>query len=135
VAGERQKQPGAEVGAGVARRVDKPWGFELIWAHTDRYVGKVLAIRAGHRLSLQYHRAKDESIYVVRGRMVLHLADEDGTVRQHEMGPGDHRRVPVGRLHRFEAVEDVEVIEVSTPELDDVVRVEDDYRREGTSEP
>ena len=136
VAGEgRKHRDAAGSAAGGARRVDKPWGFELIWAHTDRYVGKVLVIRAGHRLSLQYHREKDESIYVMRGRMILHLADEDGTLRQHEMGPGDHRRVPVGRLHRFEAVEDVEVVEVSTPELDDVVRVEDDYRREGTSEP
>jgi len=118
-----------------ARRVEKPWGHELIWAHTDRYVGKVLVIRKGRRLSLQYHERKDESIYVVRGRMALHLADEDGRMEVHELGPGDHRRIPTGRTHRFEALEDVELVEVSTPELDDVVRVEDDFGREGTSTP
>ena len=119
----------------TARRVDKPWGHELIWAHTDRYVGKLLVIRAGRRLSLQLHEKKDESIYVVRGRMALHLADAGGTVRIEELGPGDHRRIPAGRTHRFEALEDVEVMEVSTPELDDVVRLEDDFGREGTSAP
>jgi mannose-6-phosphate isomerase len=76
------------------RRVEKPWGHEVIWAHTDRYVGKLLSIRAGQRLSLQYHERKDESIYVVRGRMALHLADEHGALRVHELGPGEHRRIP-----------------------------------------
>ncbi len=121
-------------GSEQARRVDKPWGHELIWTHTDRYVGKLIAIHAGRRLSLQYHEKKDESIFVVRGRMALHLENDDGTLEVHELGPGDHRRVPTGRTHRFEALEDVEVIEVSTPELDDVVRLEDDFGREGTSE-
>jgi len=115
------------------RRVEKPWGHELIWAHTDRYVGKLLFIRAGQRLSLQYHERKDESVYVVSGRMALHLADASGELRVHELGPGEHRRIPTGRTHRFEALEDVEVMEVSTPELDDVVRLEDDFGREGTS--
>jgi mannose-6-phosphate isomerase-like protein (cupin superfamily) len=118
-----------------ARRVDKPWGHELIWARTDRYVGKLLVIRAGKRLSLQYHERKDESIYVLRGRMALHLADERGDLRVHELGPGDHRRIPTGRTHRFEALTDVEVMEVSTPELDDVVRIADDFGREGSSAP
>jgi mannose-6-phosphate isomerase-like protein (cupin superfamily) len=118
-----------------ARRVEKPWGFELVWAHTDRYAGKLLVIRAGKRLSLQYHERKDESIYVLRGRMALHLADEGGELRVHELGPGDHCRIPAGRTHRFEALEDVELVEVSTPELDDVVRVADDFGREGTSAP
>jgi mannose-6-phosphate isomerase-like protein (cupin superfamily) len=118
-----------------ARRVEKPWGHELIWAHTDRYVGKLLVIRAGQRLSLQYHEHKDESIYVIRGRMALHLADETGTLRVHELGAGEHCRIPTGRTHRFEALEDVELMEVSTPELDDVVRIEDDFGREGTSAP
>ncbi len=113
----------------VARRVEKPWGHELIWAHTNRYVGKLIFVEGGKRLSLQYHREKDESIYVVRGRMRLHLADETGAIQVHELGPGDHRHVPVGRTHRFEAVDDVEIIEVSTPELGDVVRVEDDFGR------
>lgn len=119
--------------SGGAKRVEKPWGYELIWAHTDRYVGKLIVIEAGRRLSLQYHEKKDESVLVVRGRMRLHLEDEGGTLRVHELGPGDHCRVPVGKRHRFEAVERVEVVEVSTPELDDVVRLSDDFGREGTS--
>jgi mannose-6-phosphate isomerase-like protein (cupin superfamily) len=118
-----------------ARRVDKPWGHELIWAATERYVGKVLVIEAGERLSLQLHRVKDESILVIAGRLRLHLDDEAGAMRTMELGPGDHRRIPTGRRHRFEAIERVELIEVSTPELGDVVRLEDDYGREGTTRP
>ncbi len=113
----------------------KPWGHELIWAQTDRYVGKVLVIETGRRLSLQRHEVKDESIYVLSGRLLLTLEDEDGTVRTEELGAGDHRRVATGRIHRYEAVERCEIIEVSTPELDDVVRLEDDFGREGTSAP
>jgi len=112
-----------------ARRVEKPWGYELIWAHTDRYVGKLLKINAGKRLSLQYHQEKDETIYVLRGQMRLHLADEQGEIQVYELCPGEHRRIPVGCTHRFEAVDDVELMEVSTPELEDVVRVEDDFGR------
>ena len=123
----------AEARAG--RRVDKPWGHELIWAHTDRYVGKILVIEAGRRLSLQRHIVKDESILVSAGRLQLTLEDADGTVVVEELGPGDHRRVPTGRIHRYEAIERCTLIEVSTPELDDVVRLEDDFGREGTSEP
>lgn len=119
----------------TARRVEKPWGHELIWAHTDRYVGKVLVIETGKRLSLQYHQQKDESLLVIRGRLRLHLEDEAGVVRTHDLGPGDHRRIPVGRKHRFEALERVELVEVSTPELDDVVRISDDFGREGSSAP
>jgi mannose-6-phosphate isomerase len=118
-----------------AKRVPKPWGFELIWAHTERYVGKLLVIEAGKRLSLQLHRQKDESIFVVSGRLRLELEDEGGTLRVHELGPHEHRRIPTGRRHRFEALERVELLEVSTPELDDVVRLEDDYGRTGTSAP
>ena len=117
-----------------ARHVPKPWGHELIWAHTDHYVGKVLVIEAGKRLSLQRHEVKDESIYVLAGRLRLHLEDDQGVVQTEELGPGDHRRVATGRIHRYEAIERVELMEVSTPELDDVVRLEDDYGREGTSE-
>jgi len=116
------------------RRVPKPWGHELIWAHTERYVGKVLVIEAGKRLSLQRHEVKDESIYVLSGRLRLLLEDDAGEVWSEELGPGDHRRVETGRIHRYEAIERVELMEVSTPELDDVVRLEDDYGREGTSE-
>ncbi len=121
--------------AAAPRRVDKPWGHELIWVLTDRYCGKVIVIEAGRRLSLQYHDRKDESIYVIAGRLRLHLEDDAGTMTVRELGPGDFARVPVGRRHRFEAVDRVELIEVSTPELDDVVRVEDDFGREGTSAP
>ncbi|HSK52674.1 MAG TPA: cupin domain-containing protein [Clostridia bacterium] len=117
-----------------AQRVAKPWGHELIWARTDRYVGKVLVIEAGKRLSLQRHEVKDEAIFVVSGRLLLRLEGEDGVVRTEELGPGDHRRVATGRIHRYEALERCELMEVSTPELDDVVRLEDDYGREGTSE-
>jgi mannose-6-phosphate isomerase len=119
----------------TARRVDKPWGHELIWAHTDRYVGKVLVIEAGKRLSLQRHEVKDESILVTVGRLRLSLEDDDGTLRVEELVPGDHRHVRTGRLHRYEAIERTELMEVSTPELDDVVRIEDDFGREGTAAP
>jgi len=119
----------------AARRVEKPWGHELIWAHTDRYVGKVLVIEAGQRLSLQRHLVKDESIFVTSGRLRLHLEDEAGMVRVEELEAGDHRHVPTGRIHRYEAIERTELMEVSTPELDDVVRIEDDFGREGTSAP
>lgn len=115
-------------------RVTKPWGHECIWARTERYVGKLLVIEAGKRLSLQKHVKKDESIYVVAGRLRLHLEDDRGQVCVEDLSPGEHRRILPGRIHRFEAVERVEVMEVSTPELDDVVRIEDDFGREGTSE-
>ena len=117
------------------RRVPKPWGHELIWALTDRYCGKILVIEAGKRLSLQKHVAKDESIYVLSGRLLLYLEDDGGDVRQVELGPGEARHVPTGRIHRYEALERTELFEVSTPELDDVVRLSDDYGREGTNAP
>ncbi|MDO8484639.1 MAG: hypothetical protein Q7S35_06805 [Candidatus Limnocylindrales bacterium] len=120
---------------GTGRRVDKPWGHELIWAHTDRYVAKTLVIEAGKRLSLQRHLVKDESILVSSGRLRLVLEDDEGTVCIEELGPGEHRHVPTGRIHRYEAIERCTLIEVSTPELDDVVRLEDDFGREGTSAP
>ena len=117
------------------RRVPKPWGHELIWTLTDRYCGKILVIEQGKRLSLQKHVAKDESIYVMSGRLLLYLEDDGGEVRQVELGPGDARHVPTGRIHRYEALERTELFEVSTPELDDVVRLSDDYGREGTNAP
>jgi len=115
----------------MATRIEKPWGHELIWAHTDRYVGKVLVIEEGQRLSLQFHEQKEESIYVVSGLLRLHLEDDDGVVGTQDLGPGEHRRIPTGKQHRFEALERTELMEVSTPELDDVVRVQDDYGRSG----
>jgi mannose-6-phosphate isomerase-like protein (cupin superfamily) len=129
-------QPAAAASSGdPARRVEKPWGHELIWAVHDRYVGKILHLTAGHRLSLQYHERKDESILVLKGTLRFHLAAADGTMTSEDLGPGDHRRVPVGRVHRYEAVaEDVDLVEVSTPELEDVVRIEDDFGG-GTNAP
>ena len=120
---------------GPATRVEKPWGHELIWAHTDRYVGKILVIETGKRLSLQRHEIKDETILVMSGRLRLTLEDDAGVIVQEELGPGGHRRVPTGRIHRYEAIERCELIEVSTPELDDVIRLEDDFGREGTNAP
>jgi mannose-6-phosphate isomerase-like protein (cupin superfamily) len=119
----------------VPRRVAKPWGEELIWALTDRYCGKVITIEPGRRLSLQYHEQKDEAILVVRGRLRLVLENERGEVEVSELGPGDAAHVAVGRRHRYEAIERVELVEVSTPELSDVVRIEDDFGREGTNAP
>ena len=116
-------------GEKAARRVEKPWGYELIWAHTDHYVGKLLVVETGKRLSLQLHRVKDETIYVAAGKLRLHLENDEGEIVIREMGPGDYSRIPVGRRHRFEAIERVEILEVSTPELDDVVRFEDDFGR------
>ena len=117
------------------RRVPKPWGEELIWALTDRYCGKVITIETGRRLSLQYHERKDEAIFVTTGRLLLLLENDRGEDELRELGPGEGAHVPVGRRHRYEAIERVELIEVSTPELDDVVRIEDDFGREGTSAP
>jgi mannose-6-phosphate isomerase-like protein (cupin superfamily) len=119
-----------------AKRVNKPWGHEEIWAHTDRYVGKVIVIDPHSRLSLQYHERKDESILVIRGPLRLHLENEAGEMTCQDLAAGEARRVPVGRKHRFEALDQqVELIEVSTPELDDVVRLEDDFGRKGSAEP
>jgi len=120
--------------AGLPRTVDKPWGQELIWAVTDRYVGKVITIEAGKRLSLQYHEHKDEWILVLTGRLRLTLENETGTIEDRELGPGEAAHVPTGRRHRYTGIDLVTLIEVSTPELDDVVRLEDDFGREGTSE-
>lgn len=115
-------------------RVEKPWGYELIWGHTDKYVGKVIHITAGTKLSLQYHEVKDETIFVQSGEMDLVLV-EDGETKTIRMKPGDYRHLPTGTVHRMIAVTDCDVFEVSTPELDDVVRLEDDFGREGTSDP
>jgi mannose-6-phosphate isomerase-like protein (cupin superfamily) len=118
------------------RRVEKPWGWELIWAESERYCGKLLYVRSGHALSLQYHEVKDESWYVERGRadLELGLVGEEALERR-EIGPGDCFRFRPGTVHRVRAIEDLLVVEVSTPELDDVVRLSDDYGREGTSAP
>ena len=114
------------------RRVEKPWGHELIWAETARYVGKLLVIREGQRLSLQYHRIKEESLLVQSGRVRLQLEGTDGAIAESVLEPGAAFHVAPGRRHRFEAVTDCVLVEVSTPELDDVVRIADDYGRDPT---
>ena len=117
-------------------RVMKPWGWELIWASTDEYVGKLLFVCAGEALSLQYHERKDESWYVHEGRAELELGrvGSDG-LDAREIGPGDCFRFVPGTIHRVRAIEDTLIVEVSTPDLGDVVRLEDAYGREGTSAP
>jgi mannose-6-phosphate isomerase len=118
------------------RRVEKPWGWELIWAHADTYVGKVLFVRAGHSLSLQFHREKDESWYVESGKATLELGDVGDAVLNTEIvAAGACFRYRPGTVHRVTAIEDTTILEVSTPHLDDVVRLEDAYGRAGTSEP
>jgi len=114
--------------------VDKPWGHELIWAHTDRYVGKILHIKAGEALSLQYHRSKDETVMVLTGRMELEHYGEGEPPAKTVLEPRVPFRITPGLRHRMVALEDTDVLEVSTTELDDVVRLEDRYGREGTSE-
>ena len=116
------------------RRVTKPWGYEIVWAETDRYVGKVLHIDAGQKLSRQYHRRKDETFLVESGEMDLEVG-QGADLRVVRMRARDAFHCPPHTVHRMVAVTDVDVIEVSTPELDDVVRLEDAYGREGTSEP
>ena len=116
------------------RRVEKPWGYELIWAETPRYVGKILHIAAGQRLSRQYHNRKDETFLVQSGEMDLEVGPANA-VDLRRMKAGDVFHVKPGTIHRMIAVTDTDVLEVSTPELDDVVRLEDVYGREGTSEP
>jgi mannose-6-phosphate isomerase-like protein (cupin superfamily) len=114
-------------------RVDKPWGYELRWAITDRYLGKLIHVDAGQALSLQYHVQKDETIFVLSGELDLVLEDEAGAVNTHRLTAGMSARVRPGRRHRFQAVTDVDLCEVSSPEIDDVVRLEDNYGRAGTS--
>ncbi len=117
------------------RKVEKPWGWELVWAEAEAYVGKLLFVRAGESLSLQYHEAKDESWLVQEGRARLELAAVGGQLEPIEIAPGNAFRIRPRTMHRVTALEDTLVIEVSTTQLDDVVRLEDRYGREGTTAP
>ncbi|HET6309638.1 MAG TPA: cupin domain-containing protein [Candidatus Nitrosotalea sp.] len=121
-----------EFGRVDASKVDKPWGYELRWGITDRYAGKVLHINKGEALSLQYHDRKDEYQYVVKGAVDIELGGPDGALKKHRMQAGDTLHITPGTRHRLTAVEDTDIFEVSTPEIDDVVRLEDRYGRAGT---
>lgn len=120
----------------MTRRVNKPWGYEVIWSETPFYTGKMIHVDAGKRLSLQYHETKRESVFVTSGTLLLHLGHGDDA-RIITLEEGESADIPALEVHRFEAPadSDVEIIEVATPEVDDVIRLEDDYDREGTSAP
>ena len=127
---------GLDAWAFEPRRVEKPWGHELIWAEAEDYLGKELFVRAGEALSLQFHREKDESWLIRDGRAKVELYHAGDAVAHEEVvGAGAAFRLRPGTVHRLTAIEDTTILEVSTPELDDVVRLEDRYGREGTSEP
>ncbi len=121
--------------ATTPRRVEKPWGWELVWAETEEYVGKLLFVNAGESLSLQYHDRKRESWLVREGRATVDLGELGADLETIEIAPGDAFEFLPRTVHRLTAVEDTLIIEVSTPHLDDVVRLEDAYGREGTSAP
>ena len=115
-------------------KVEKPWGYEIIWARTDRYVGKILHITAGQALSVQYHERKDETVYLLKGELKYWVKLGDEMTDQH-LREGDAFRITPNTIHYMEAVTDCDVLEASTPELDDVVRLKDRYGREGTKAP
>jgi mannose-6-phosphate isomerase-like protein (cupin superfamily) len=119
------------------KRVEKPWGYEIWWARTERYVGKLLHVNKGQSLSLQYHNVKDETIRILSGKLLFETKPKDapGELRRIEMKPGDSYHIAPLTLHRMTGLEDTDVLEVSTPELDDVVRLEDRYGRAGTNKP
>jgi mannose-6-phosphate isomerase len=127
---------GLDPWASEPRKVEKPWGYELVWAETERYVGKILFIKAGESLSLQFHNVKDESWLVQQGRAKLELGSAgEALLNEEVIAAGATFRFRPGTVHRVTALEDTTIVEVSTPELDDVVRLEDRYGREGTSTP
>ncbi|MBV8461700.1 MAG: hypothetical protein JO368_00295 [Acidimicrobiales bacterium] len=119
----------------LPQRVEKPWGYEIWWASTELYVGKILHVDAGHRLSLQYHHEKDESCYVLSGCLLLTQGNTVDDLRETRISEGHVWRNRPGTVHTIQAIEDADVLEVSTPHLDDVVRLVDAYGREGTNTP
>jgi mannose-6-phosphate isomerase len=110
-------------------RVEKPWGYEVIWADTELYVGKILVVHAGHALSIQYHEQKDETMYLLEGEMRLLVGGSAETLEDAGLKPGESIRIRPGTVHRVEAITDVTILEASTPHLGDVVRLEDRYGR------
>jgi mannose-6-phosphate isomerase len=123
-------------GPAPVKRVPKPWGHEIIWAHTEHYVGKILHVNAGEKLSVQYHNQKDETVYLLSGEMKywVQLPGKDDLEDQN-LKAGDAFRITPKTIHYIEAITDVDILEASTPHLDDVVRLKDKYGREGTSAP
>ncbi len=113
----------------AGRRVEKPWGYELIWAETAQYVGKILHIERAGQLSLQYHERKMETVHLLSGLLDLEVATAQGSAQVLRLLPGDSYHVPPGLRHRLTAVETCDVLEASTPELDDIIRLEDRYGR------
>ena len=111
------------------RRVEKPWGYELIWAETDQYVGKILHVNAGEALSLQYHETKDETIYILSGTMLFQAGPSADELVDYHMEAGQRFHVTTGTVHRMVAETDVDILEASTPHLEDVIRLEDRYGR------
>ncbi len=118
-------------GENLVTRVEKPWGYEVHWARTPRYVGKILHINAGHALSLQYHNVKEETVYLHSGSLLYEI-EVNGELTKRYLKPGDSVHVLPKTIHRMTAIEDCDVLEASTPELDDVVRLEDRYGRSET---
>ena len=116
-------------------KIEKPWGYEIWYAWTDEYVGKIIHVKTGCRLSLQYHEKKDETSYLMRGRMLLTKGSSEDALSVTEISQGHAWRNRPGEIHTIEALEDSDVLEVSTPHLDDVVRLQDLYGREGTNAP
>lgn len=110
-------------------KIEKPWGYELRWAITERYIGKILHVNKGEALSLQYHESKDEYQYVVKGAIDIELGGSDGELSMHRMSAGDTLHITPGTRHRLTALEDTDIFEVSTAEIDDVIRLEDRYGR------
>ena len=117
------------------RRVEKPWGYELIWAETEQYVGKILHVNAGEALSLQYHEVKDEVIFLLTGSMLFQAGPSVDELVDYEMEAGERFHVTTGTVHRMVAITDVDILEASTPHLDDVVRLEDRYGRVEGGDP
>ena len=112
----------------VPYRVEKPWGHELIWARTEWYVGKVLHVKAGHALSCQYHNRKDETLHVLTGELILRIGSTE-QLEERTFRAGESERIRAGVVHQIEAISDTDVLEASTPELDDLVRLSDRYGR------
>ena len=133
--GNGMARPGSHTsGRAEVRTVAKPWGHETIWAHTDRYVGNILHINAGHALSVQYHERKDETVYLLSGELIYRVQLDD-ELRDVRLQVGESFRITPHTIHQMEAVTDCDVLEASTPELDDVVRLQDRYGRQGTNAP